>query len=1273
MMLRAWVLGLGILVSAGVLAAEPRGEIVLDGEWLFRPLALAEKTEGGPPPDGWTKTVVPAQQWPRMDVQRAWYRRDLAIPKDWQDKRMFLRFEAVAYGCRPYLDGRPLGYHLGGFTPFEFEITEYVRAGMLCRLDVFVEGALALLKTGVDKSGVRSIHEAPPASVIAPLGGYRDDQYRGITQSVRLLARPRDFISDVFVQPSVARRELRVRFELDARQTTDLLLGGYVRACGVAGSGKPTATLRFVPLPPPGPAGAVFTLSTPWGDPVLWWPDRPYLYELVSELRRGEELIDRRVDRFGFREFRVDGDHFTLNGVRVHLRGRGDSQTVDVTLYDRGAIREFLAWHKGNANVYRTHIAPKPRAYYEVASEIGVMMVGESEICFDYHFDLDNPEFWANCERLWEARVRRDRNEPSIVIWSVANEFLMAHARQKISDNLWRLGQRLKFLDPTRPVMFSGDGDLRNNMVGAPREVEETEVGKPVEIINLHPYDIGRAQRPPRHWMACTNVPRCFFWPEWATPTEVPNFWGLSALARNRPWYMGEFGHAIAAHPDVVAFRAGDAAYRDLFGRATAFWEAVGDQVAEQVLAFRILGMAGISPWWDIQRNERTEQGWRKVEEAFTPVRVALHSPGLNFFADEEVKLDLVILHDAYAPGDLTLTWQGRSGRGEARYRAGPGEKIETTIVLPPHGKAGGGTSHGDDAEVEVILRRDGKETHRLRLPVRIYPRRSLTAPDGVVLYDPAGTTAGPLRKAGLQVPVEEALEKIVANPPALLLVGESAAEKMPGEATAVLCRYLDAGGSILCLRQNAPVRWLPGWPRPVAVSESSIVFVRHREHPAFRMVSDADLRQWRSDGIVSRGNFQKPTRGNWRALCDVGGVGGLRYAAVLEMAVGQGRIILCQLDLVGKLDSEPAARVLLDGLLAAAATSPKPPRARFATGEVSGSLARALRELGCSAVPAGQDHDVLLLEGGHLENLPDRNFVAKGGVVVLHALKPGDEAAVGRLLGGDWRVRESGLQHPQLELAATDPVCAGITGTDLFWLDLPQETELVGTFRDGGPIVRHVVDGPAWDNVKVLVREAAWTTNFGRAGRITAGQRLAATQGQQLPEPGAALLRVDIGNGFVVIDQILWDEQWASSEKAQRLATRLLDNLGIPLRATAAIRLAAADFDECALRFRHELHVQSPRVSFWCENDSVTYHLDGLAPGRYLLRVRANCATRKETLRVHLDGRAVHDFAMRGDQVYTWDSLAITDAHRHRLTLTMPEDVGDIFIEWVELERIWP
>jgi len=1265
------------LTAAPAPAAEPRAALSLNGKWRFRPLALGEEVGDAPPKDGWITTRVPAQRWPRMDVQRAWYRRPVKAPKAWQGRRVFLRFEAVAYRCEPWIDGRRAGAHLGGFTPCEFEITRLVKPGRAFRLDVFVEGSTALVGKGVDKSKLRSVHDAPDHSLIAPLGGYRDDQYRGIWQDVTLLARPRIFIRDVFIQPSVEKKRLSVRYELDARGGGGLTIGGNIFPPGGAAADRrqPAAQLRFSLVPPPGPAGLILTLRTPFPDAHLWSPESPFLYTLVSELRRREEVIDRREDRFGFREFMVEGDHFLLNGRPINLRCRGDSQTVGRTLYDRDATRAFLKRRMGNANIYRTHIAPQPRACYEVASELGLLMVAESELCFNYKFDIRGPEFWRNCARLLEERVRRDRNEPSIVIWSLENEVVMAHPRQKVSEPLWMLGRRIRFIDRTRPVMFEGDGDLRNRMTGASEEEQAAERGKPVAIVNLHPYNTGGARQPPRHWMNTTDVPNCYSWPEWAPPDRVPTFWGLDPLPKDRPWYMGEFGHAISAHPDALAFLGGNAVYRDLFGPARAFWETLGDHVAGQVLAYRRLGMSGVSPWWDIADNERTDAGWQQVDRAFAPVRMALRSRCTRLFADDRLELEVALFHDAPEAAQLTLVWQlGAFPRQEQRFRARPGEAARALIPIGlPAGHSLRLDAGGLTLPLDLRLFRNDHAVHRLTQIVKVYPRAPVKAPErtSLLLFDPAGTTAGLLRKAGLECKIADDLAGIIPGRPHVVLVGEGAAAKTSPAEDAALRKYLTGGGRVLCFRQTEPVRWLPVRAAPLPGSESTIVFPRHPAHPALAGLAAEDLRYWRDDHFVSRGNFEKSSRGNFRAVCDAGGLGGLRFTPLLEINVGDGVALLCQMEIIRKLEVEPVARIVLGNLLRAAAR-PLPPRNSELSVRGDGNLRKVLDDLVGKPTRSDLLGDVVLIQGGHLAD-PERlrDIVRNGKTLILHDLGPQDAKALRTLLDLKCTIRESLLEHPQLELEDGDPLAAGLTHTDLLWLDLPRENALTGTFANRGPIVRHIVELPAADHVKVLAREAPYTVNPGGGGRMTAGQYLARTQGKRIRRPGAALARVAIGKGVVVIDQILWDEKCGTYEKAARIASRLLDNLGVALRRPQILRLAASAFQESALKFRRGLHVSPPRVSLWCANDSVAYHLAGLEPGRYILRIEAGCASNREQLRVQLDGREVHVFTMRGPRVYAWDHFRIPDRKPHRLTLSMPKDVGDIFLDAVEIERV--
>ncbi|MFQ9797900.1 MAG: glycoside hydrolase family 2 TIM barrel-domain containing protein [Clostridia bacterium] len=152
----------------------------------------------------------------------------------------------------------------------------------------------------------------------------------------------------------------------------------------------------------------------------MWDIENPHLYYMDVHLTENGAVLDSVRQRFGFREFWADGQNFMLNGTRINLRG--DSwhfqgavqQTKDYALNWCRTCKEY------GVNSIRYHANPYPSYYLDAADEMGILIVDETAIYGSgKSMDAANPEFLDNCRRHIRNFVQRDKNHPSVVIWSL--------------------------------------------------------------------------------------------------------------------------------------------------------------------------------------------------------------------------------------------------------------------------------------------------------------------------------------------------------------------------------------------------------------------------------------------------------------------------------------------------------------------------------------------------------------------------------------------------------------------------------------------------------------------------------------------------------------------------------------------------------------------------------------------------------------------------------------------------------------------------------------
>jgi hypothetical protein len=393
-----------------------RAEISLDGIWSAR---LDHEAAFG------RRLRVPLP-WQVADPELreyagvVWYEREIAVPAEWSDNAVFARFGAVDYRATVFADGREVGGHEGGYTPFEVEIPAETR-----RLTLRVE----------DPADVSEIPHGKQ-------GGRWYTPVSGPWQSVSLLARPRERVERVKVFPDVAAGAFRV-------QVRCLVAGGAARRLGVVARDADGATVaQATALVSAESPGAAVQLRLP--APRLWSPDDPYLYELVVSLDSGDEVSER----VGLRSFETRGNRLWLNGQPFHMRGALDQAYWPETLYtlpsDEEIEREIRLAKEMGLNLLRKHIKPEDPRYLDACDRLGMLIWAEPA----------NPTRFSEASRQAVRRdlfemVERDFNRPSVVLWSLYNEdwgvpdLFHDRATQEWIAGLYR---ELKVVDPTRPV-----------------------------------------------------------------------------------------------------------------------------------------------------------------------------------------------------------------------------------------------------------------------------------------------------------------------------------------------------------------------------------------------------------------------------------------------------------------------------------------------------------------------------------------------------------------------------------------------------------------------------------------------------------------------------------------------------------------------------------------------------------------------------------------------------------------------------------------------------
>ncbi len=1174
------LVGFCLLAPALAGAAE---RVSLNGQWEV------QRSEAQTP-DGLTgeyKAITIPGVFDAHDRRFAWCRRSFTVPQAWRGKHVFVHFDGVRYAPVVYVNGKVAGSYWGAWEPFEFDVTDLCNFGgkneLMLRISADVQPYLdAGIAFKPDWTLVQRIRD----KVVVPMG-FVFTSFAAIWDDVTLEARPDVYVDDVTVVTSVRQKTITVKAAVRNLDKTARDVEVGARAMDGAevalDLGGQTTSVE------PGRT-TTFTFRRPWPDPKLWQPDSPHLYTMHVGLRAGADH-DGSDTRFGFREVWVDGDRLLLNGVRVNLLGTARPGMSE--LFTREQVQHTMdVFRDANCRAIRLHANVWPKLWLDVADETGMLIIEEGAYwCCTDQYATEDPAFYDNFRKHWAGLIRRDKNHPSVVVHSIENELLLcAGPVEPDNKRLWDLeegladiGRYVKRLDPTRPIMFNGDDDP----------------GGVADIVDLHyPHEPGRHALWPNeaYWLdgptVIDNYPRN----EWSWDKSKPLSVGEFQYNTGRRSAYMLFGDAYAADPQLADVAQG------------VTWRM-------QVEAFRAQDVAAMCPYTPWEANEMAEgPQLAAVRQAFEPNAAFVKEYDAHFFGGETVERTVDVYNDTMRAANLTLGWRmGDGPSGEVPVSLPPGEHKEVTLEMPMPA-----VKEVTAAPLTLTVTNGGKVVYEAEHPYWVCPRRApdfgLAPATKVAVLKGDGRAEAYLRSGGVEPAILSDPAQIAGCGADVLVVEAHALDRLPAADVPVvgsksggpLVDFALAGGRAIVLEQDAyapdivPAR-LTGRPTNIAFARSQLG----------RRLSGGRVgwfQFWRGANLVSHNTIAKPSQGSFCVAVDAGGRGGLEDALLVAMPFGAGGITLCQLAVSEKLDTEPAAGSLLQGLVNQANAAV---RGRRPVG-LLGMDDDAQAEVGALGVVAfdvtdsfdATRHDdngfvLAYAPAAHEHAQRLRGYVQSGGTVVLHGAQ--DAAKLSELIG-----RQAALREPEegarLLLAGPDALTDGLSHADVQRLS-------------GGVVT-------------------------------VAG-------GQALLQP-ASLVRVPDGRGCWIIDQVDWTGRTAGSAQAARYVSALLTNLGaLFLPPLGRVVIPGTD-----------LVGEGAEVSRY--GDTVMLRASGTlgvtvrcaSAGSYVFEVaggRGRRSTGRPQVRLLLDGAALEE-AGEGGALLTCRGAMSEGEHKLTLEYTAPE-----------------
>lgn len=357
--------------------------------------------------------------------------------------RLFVYFGAANYFADVYLNGEKIGQHEGGFTPFNFEITNLVRD----------TGNSLIVK--VDNKRRR---DAVPTLMTDWWN------YGGLTRHVKLVETPATFVHDYFIQLQKGSRNR---------------VSGWVKLNGDKLSQKVTVRIpeagisKSFTTDASGSAAIDFT-----ADLKLWSPENPKLYDVAIEAE-----TDQVRDQIGFRSIETKGTDILLNGRPIFLRGvciHEEAPLRGGRAYSREDALTLLGWAKElGANFVRLAHYPHNEFIVREADRMGIMVW--SEIPVYWTILWENPDTFANARNQLSEMIARDKNRAAVVIWSVANETPLGDARLSFLRNLI---SHARSLDSTRLLSAA----MERHYIDATTQMIDDPLGEYLDVLGCNEY-----------------------------------------------------------------------------------------------------------------------------------------------------------------------------------------------------------------------------------------------------------------------------------------------------------------------------------------------------------------------------------------------------------------------------------------------------------------------------------------------------------------------------------------------------------------------------------------------------------------------------------------------------------------------------------------------------------------------------------------------------------------------------------------------------------------
>lgn len=362
-----------------------------------------------------------------------WYRKTFQVPDSWKAKKTAIYFEGVYMNSEVFINGKSLGVYPYGYSSFSYDLTPYLNFGKENVIAVKVDNSQQMNSRWYSGSGI----------------------YRHVWMTVTDPVHVAHWGIDIST-PEISSKKATVLVKTKVKNETTLAQSIVVKALlwnknlKNAGNGQVQVEL-------PANSEKEITQTIQVSNPMLWTPETPHLYQAQIQVVKDKKVLDDTKTNFGIRSIKFTAENgFQLNGKTVKINGgcvHHDNGCLGAAAFDRAEERKVELLKAGGFNAVRTSHNPPSEAFLDACDKLGLLVMDESFDCWKIGKNSNDYAKYFNqwWQRDLEAMVLRDRNHPSVFMWSIGNE-VPERGKPEAVKTATMLIDALKKIDNTRPV-----------------------------------------------------------------------------------------------------------------------------------------------------------------------------------------------------------------------------------------------------------------------------------------------------------------------------------------------------------------------------------------------------------------------------------------------------------------------------------------------------------------------------------------------------------------------------------------------------------------------------------------------------------------------------------------------------------------------------------------------------------------------------------------------------------------------------------------------------